>query len=292
MDRGFTIVQAMLIVVGVALFGAGIWFVAGVGQVRDVGTQSNGSENRAQEAAEEEASSGLNQNAASDDDVTWDFNGKKWEADGTPPNCPEPLELKSPVDLGLATSILYPGQTRSGDYKPHGGFGFADGTNADVAVTTSLDAQLTRASRYIQEGETQYLFDFINSCGIAYRFDHLLTLTPKFQAIADSLPAAKVDDSRMTPVSPAVAILAGETVATAVGFPRSGSTQLDFGVYDLRQTNAASKDPAWAAQNADDREQAPYAVCWFDLLAAADQARVRSLPPEDSQNGSTSDYCK
>ena len=40
---------------------------------------------------------------------------------GTPPACPQQPMLATPVDLSLATSILYPGQVRGNAFKPHGG---------------------------------------------------------------------------------------------------------------------------------------------------------------------------
>jgi len=61
-------------------------------------------------------------------------------------------------------------------------------------------------------------------------------------------------------------------------------------VFDLRQRNAVSADPAWLA--AHNNETAPFGTCWFDLLSAADAARVRSLPPTDGVMGRTSDYCR
>lgn len=84
---------------------------------------------------------------------------------------------------------------------------------------------------------------------------------------------------------------AGDVLATAVGFrnpPRN--VFVDFGVYDLRQKNAASEDPAWAAAHPGD--QAQHGICWFDLLSATDEVTVRALPGADSKSGKTSDYCQ
>ncbi len=203
-------------------------------------------------------------------------------------------DLLSPVDVSKATSILYPGQTRGGDFKPHGGFRFDGLKNEDVTVTVPLAAKVTSGSRYIERGEVQYMFDFEGDCGINYRFDHLKTLSAKFQAIADKLPAAKVDDSRTTAVSPEVSVATGEVVATAVGFAvgdNGPNVSVDFGVYDKRQKNASSKDAAWVAAHSEDGDQAYYGVCWFDLLPAADAAIVKALPAGDSAAGKTSDYC-
>ena len=66
--------------------------------------------------------------------VTWQFDGSNWTSTGTPPPCPTPLTFTTPVDLFRVTSILYPGQARGGDYKPH--------------------ATITRASQYLGGGES------------------------------------------------------------------------------------------------------------------------------------------
>jgi hypothetical protein len=207
---------------------------------------------------------------------------------GQPPACPTPL-LKSPVELGLATSVLYPGQTR-GTYKPHGGFRFDGLANSAVSVRAPIDAQLVRGSRYLVEGEIQYSLDFIASCGIMIRLGHLLALPPDLAAAAEKLPPAVEGDSRTEQFNPAIRVVAGQQVATAVGLTKGANTFVDFGVYDLRARNTASQNPAWLQEHPG--ELAPFAVCWFDLLPADAAARVKSLPPADQAAGTTSDYCR
>ena len=96
--------------------------------------------------------------------VTWARTQDGWKVSGTPPACPNPL-VELPVDINQATSILYPGQSRGGDFKPHGGFRFDNQKNNSVTVTAPLDAELVYASRYIEMGELQYMFDFIAPAG-------------------------------------------------------------------------------------------------------------------------------
>jgi hypothetical protein len=224
--------------------------------------------------------------------VSWSFDGSAWRASGKAPTCSDPLALKTPVDLTKATAVLYPGQTRGGNYKPHGGFIFNGSNNADITVTAPMDAVISKASRYIEQGETQYLFVLTAPCGISYRFDHLLTLSDAFQKVADGLPAAAVDDSRTTAIDPPIAVKAGDTVATAVGFTKTKNVSVDFGVYDLRKTNGVTPNTTWASLFNQDKESAPYGVCWFDVLSAVDGATVRALPAGDQTNGKMSDYCK
>ncbi len=228
--------------------------------------------------------------AAPTEAVVWEWNGASWQAMGDAPECPEPVALALPADLTLATHALYPGQVRGGDFKPHGGLRFDGTANDRVTVTMPLDATLVRGSRYIEQGEVQYLFDFVHSCGLMIRLDHLHTLTPQFQAYADQLPEPQVDDSRTNPL-PNDLITAGTEIATAVGFVESANSAFDLGVYDLRAQNPAWQDPAFASAHADEMEQAAYAVCWFDLLEGEHAAHVRSLPPGDPTSGTDSAYC-
>lgn len=211
--------------------------------------------------------------------------------------CPSPFIFKMPIDLNRATSILYPGQIRGGDFKAHGGFRF-DGSKPDeISVYAPYDAQVIAGARYPVNGEIQYTFDFEHPCGIRYRLGHLLTLAPKFQKIAEKFPLPTTLDSRTTQVYPPIALNQGEIIATAVGLTKGGpqvhggyNTFLDWGVYDYRKKNDASKNPEWASTHTSDTYQ--HAVCWFDWISPEDKAKVIVLPSSDSQSGKQSDYCK
>ena len=208
-------------------------------------------------------------------------------AGATPlPSCPTPL-LQTPVDLSKVTSILYPGQERGGDYKAHGGFGFDNATDNLVTVTIPLSGKITSVVRYREIGEIQYLFEFEGDCGVSFRFDHLRKLTPKFEAVVNAFPIK--EDTRGDRVSPPVAVTVGEVIATEVGFLKNVS--VDFGVYDMRQKNEASKDPAWASAHSQYPADS-YGICWLNSLPQADSAAVKLLPSRDAKNGKTSDYCK
>src|SRR3989338_11154908 len=141
--------------------------------------------------------------------------------------CPEPFVFQMPIDLNKATSILYPGQLRGGDYKPHGGFRFDNSRPDEISVIAPFDAEVVAGARYPINGEIQYTFDFAHPCGIRYRFGHLLTLTPKFQAIAEKFPLPKGLDSRTTEVYPPVEVKQWEVIATAVGLTRGGPSALN-----------------------------------------------------------------
>jgi|SRR3989344_5203344 len=191
-------------------------------------------------------------------------------------SCPDPLTLSTPVDLALVTSILYPGQIRGGDFKRHGGFRFDSSKNDEIEVRAPIDSVLVAASRYLEEGEVQYLLDFETNCGIKFRFDHVLTLGPKLAQLAESLPEPKEHDSR-TINTDKVELAEGDVIATAVGFEKTENVFVDFGVYE--------DNSMFQAPNAN-------ALCWFDLLTAEDETKVKNFPPADGQSGKTSEYCK
>lgn len=264
----------------------------GAGCQKNEVPKDTGNNTSAQTEQQPGSGNGRSQNNSGGTTTTWqNYGNGQWVASGAVPPCPTPLFAQSPADVSQVTSILYPGQTRGGNYKPHGGFRFDTIHNNVVNVVAPLDAQVVRGSRYLVGGEVQYTFDFIAPCGYMYRLGHLRELTPTFQTIADSFPAAAEGDSRTTNVDPAVNVKRGDLVATKVGTTKDGNTFFDFGVYNLQEKNSASHNATWAANEAHDPELAQHAVCWFTLLPTADATRVQSLPAGDPTSGKTSDYC-
>lgn len=230
-------------------------------------------------------------------DVSWmfDYNTKAWQVSGTPPACPEPLNLPSPVDVNLASGILYPGQERGGDYKPHGGFGFGNRDTNEIEVRAIMDGYLLKASKYLEGGEEQILIFYINDCGIMVMHDHFLTLSPKLKTALAKVPLGKEGDSRTTFMEQKIAIKKGDTLATEVGsrnFNGRKNIGVDFGLYDLRKTNGVVYDSAFRAKHPNINEYGTYAVCWFDYLEQPDKDIVKSLQGADGKSGTSSDYCK
>lgn len=216
--------------------------------------------------------------------------------EGSLPPCPNPFVFPLPVDISQVTSILYPGQIRGGDFKPHGGFRFDNSLPSDIAVTAPIDAKVIAGARYpASTGDLQYTFDFEHPCGIRYRLGHLLTLSPKFQEIAEKFPLPKTLDSRTTQVYPPIEVQRGEIIATAVGMTRDGNSKdstntfLDWGVYDYRKKNEISQDPTWVANHP--HEIYHYGVCWFDWISPEDKGKILSFPSSDGEHGKESDYC-
>jgi hypothetical protein len=224
-------------------------------------------------------------------DITWAFDGTRWQPSGTPPQCEDPLFPVSPIDTSLVTSMLYPGQYRGGDYKAHGGFRF-DNVKSGITVRLPMDAQLTGMTNYIEQGDVQYLLTFTNACGIAVRFDHVYTLSSRLQTVAATLPPPQENNSRSLPLAHGPKFAAGEVVATAVGMPATKNITMDFGVYDLRKPNAISSNTEWAMLHADKREQTYYGVCWLGLLPVTDMNRVKNFMSNDQSLRTVSDYCQ
>lgn len=268
-QNGSHVLASVLVIVVVIVIGAVGWMVFGKSKDKSQNSSDN---------------SGF---------VEWSFDGSTWSPQGEAPECEQPLAIASPMDVSQATSVLYPGQVRGGDFKAHGGIGIDDADNNELTVKAIRGAHLYQGSRYIEQGAVQYMFDFMDSCGIMYRYDHLATLSPEFQAFADQLPEPQVDDSRTTKFNEQPFIKEGTVIATAVGYSQpTVNAFFDLGVYDLRQPNAASQTEIYKTDQGriQDKQQSFFAVCWFDLLPEPDRTTVKSLPPRGSEN--TSDYCQ
>lgn len=213
--------------------------------------------------------------------------------------------LSAPADLSRVTSVLYPGQVRGEapnpppnapppGFKPHGGFIFGNAQDNAVTVTAALDGYVTDASRYRVDGEVQYLFDIVNPCGILVRYGHLLTLTPTFQAVADTLPQPVEGDSRTTQIADgSVAVTKGEPIATRVGVTALlHNTFFDFGVFDLRTFNAANAVPGFYSLPDNQVSLGGHGVCWLtDWFPASDESTLNALPAGDETAGKSSYYC-
>ncbi len=240
-----------------------------------------------------------------DDKITWSSGGDgSWITlpyDSKPPACPDPLILDIPTpDLGKATSILYPGQNRTGGsfaglggtYKAHGGIRFQGHPDNNISVVMPFNGSVVSATKDLVDGELQYGFRIINPCGIMISFGHLHDLTPAFQAIADKLPSRPVGDSRATKIEPAIQFKTGDKIATAIGFVNSKNVGFDYGLYDLRTYNEAAKNPAYRAAHPGVGETAYHGLCWPDYLNDKDKTTAKALPATDEVAGKKSDYCK
>ena|SRR3989344_3129602 len=228
--------------------------------------------------------------------VSWEFNNdtKTWSAMGNPPACPDPFVFPSPVDLSLASGILYPGQVRGGDYKPHGGVRFDNRDTNDIKVQAIMDGYILKASKYLEAGEEQISFFYINDCGLMVMHDHFLTLSPRIAEALSKLPLGDEGDSRTTTIEPKVYVKKGEVLATEIGhkdFNGKKNIFVDFGLYDLTKTNGIEYDSDFRTKNPNVDEYGTHALCWFDYLSSEEESLVRSLPA-GGHEGKQSDYCK
>src|SRR5690348_2990501 len=109
-QKGFHHIALVLAIIVIGVIGFVGWKVAGNTKNKNT---DNGTAVTMTETGEEQATS---------EKLIWMQRDTGWTAMETPPACPDPLNLKAPTDLSKVTAILYPGQTRGGNYKPHGGF--------------------------------------------------------------------------------------------------------------------------------------------------------------------------
>lgn len=282
-QNGFHVVELVIVIVVIGILGFVGWRVMGNKQGQPRSANDNSSTTTQTEDSAIEQTQPL---------VLWERDSNnEWKTVGnaTPPACVEPIVLEPPVNLANVESILYPGQTRGGHYKAHGGFGMSGNNNA-AEVRAPMDGILMGGVRYYQDGELQYKFTFTNSCGISYMFDHLRALPENMQKIANTMPEAKVDDTRSNWKDGKTVFKKGDLIATEVGF--KNNVGFDFGVYDLRKQNEASKNTAFATARANEKSDTFYAVCWLDWFTPANNAIITSLPSRDQRMGKTSDYCK
>lgn len=202
--------------------------------------------------------------------------------------CPDQPVIELPVDQKRIEAVLYPGQVRGNNFKPHGGFRLYGSNEAVIKLTA--DAKIVQGARYIESGEVQYMFDFETECKIRMRFDHLNTLSPTLQAYAEKLPKAEPNNSKTTPLDNST-LKKGTVLATKVGFIKNNNSSFDFGVYDMNKLNNASQQTNWPNDFDHQNENAKHAVCWLDWLPSSQQSAIKALPGGDGQQGKASVYC-
>ncbi len=232
-----------------------------------------------------------NKNIQNNNFVTWRFNmnTNKWESSGTPPKCSSMI-FETPINLSKVSSILYPGQYRGGDYKPHGGFRYDNPKINNLKVTSPISGYVSDGNRRIvSDGSVEYDFDIINPCGIMMRLDHLTNLSPEFQKLADRLPKPVKGASRTTVLTPYVFVKEGIWIGTQI--KTDVNFGLDWGVYDLRKENKASENSNYRKEHQEYAGASFHALCWLNYLPPKEQALAKSLPSADEVQGKKSDYC-
>jgi hypothetical protein len=285
--RGFGAVELIIIVVVLGILGFVGWKFMTRSDSKDTQPSSNSQTQPVDNSPTQETN-------AEPQEFIWRQAAAGWEAQQKVPECPAQPMLKAPANLSKATAVLYPGQTRGGNYKPHGGFRFDTITDNKVIVTAPIDGFVVRGTRFIAEGEIQYSFDIMNNCGVMYRIGHFRELPDKMQKIADTFPEAGASSASQN-VNPPVFVKQGEVIATKVGILSTKNTFFDWGVFDYRQQNEVSKSQAYQAAHGEGngKDIAWYAVCWLkDWLPANDQKTLAGLPAGDPTSGKNSDYCK
>lgn len=274
--NGFSVIELVIIVIVVGIIGLLGWKAFELTKKKD---------------ASKPAESSQGQAAATS--FIWRQTEAGWEAQGNVPACPEQPLLKAPADLSKVTSVLYPGQTRGGNYKTHGGLRFDTTKDNTITVVAPFDGYIVKAARNFAQGttEVQYDFDIMSNCGIMTRIGHLRELPASMQKIVEQLPEPTAD-SRIETLREPVRVAQNEVLATKVGLTSEQNTFFDWGVYDYRQENEASKQASYKT-NHPQGDLAWHAVCWLQdgWLPVSDQATLSALPAGDPTSGKSSDYC-
>ena len=213
-----------------------------------------------------------------------------------PPACTLPIiPTGALLDFSKVVSIVQPGQSRGGSFKPHGGLRWSTyGTYiSDVKISVPFDGVVVQAWQYLVGGIYQFGVNIENPCGIMVRLGHLHIASAQFAQILSSLPPAAEGDSREYQINPPALVKMGDVIATSVGMPApappdSLGTYIDFGLLDLRQINPVlgSNYSTNAAV-----QYSKYSLCWYqgNYLSPSDQAIAANLP---FANGNPqSDYC-
>jgi hypothetical protein len=283
-EQGFTVIEIVIVVAVVAALGFVAWKAVGPKQAAPASDQSSTTSKQSGQKPEQSQSGEMG--------LIWQQRENGWQAMQTPPSCPAQPMMKLPADVTKATGVLYPGQTRGGNYKPHGGLRFDNSTDNAIKVLAPIDGYMVRGGSYIAEGEVQYTFDVMNNCGVMYRVGHLRELPAEWQKIADTWPAPSASSATQS-INPAVFVKQGTVLGTKVGLLATHNTFFDWGVYDYRQQNEASKAAAYQAARSDGKELVWHAVCWLkDWVPASDATKLAALPPGDPTSGKNSDYCR
>ncbi len=162
--------------------------------------------------------------------VIWLYRDGTWKPTKDPPPCPDPLVFQSPIDLNFATSILYPGQMRGGDFKPHGGMR-TDGARKPTEIKSPTEGYIWSVARFYDENGVHYMFDMQHPCGIRHRLGHLGSVPKKFEAIFNYTPENDFKDSRTIELKEPVFVEIGEIIATST----QEGTGFDWGVYASRR---------------------------------------------------------
>lgn len=223
--------------------------------------------------------------------VRWTVDaGGNWKpVDPNPPTCPVQPMMQAPSSMTYLSLVEYPGTDRHGRYQTTGRLHFNGVKSSDVTVVAPMDATFLRGKRYSVNGEMQYTLDFVNACGVLYRFGHLKQLTSALETIVNAFAETSEYDGKMSNAPDGITIMAGERIATSVGLSKASQTFYDFGVYDLRSPNAQAQDAGYVQRNG--KELAGHGVCWFDWIPGSESARVHNATKAQPTSARKSDWC-
>ena len=203
--------------------------------------------------------------------------------------CSTSPKLSLPVESSSISTLTYPGLERDGAYVTTSRLKLKSSTN-EVRILLPLKARLVGASRYLEQGETQYMLSFETSCKYKISYDHLSVVALEFLDDISKLPDQSANTKSLVKIA-GKEYDPGAVVATRAGYVITNNTFFDFGLYNSNSVNSISKDSVWAKNALHQSEDATHGVCWLDYLSTPDKANIEPTLQADPLS-KTGDYCK
>lgn len=203
--------------------------------------------------------------------------------------CSSTPRILLPVEYTSIFSLSYPGIERDGSYITTSRLKLKSSTN-EVKLYLPFKAQLVEGSRYLEQGETQYMLSFETVCKFRVTYDHLSVVALEFLDDISRLPVQSSTTKSLVKIS-GKEYDSGAVVATRAGFVVANNTFFDFGLYNDNSVNTISGDNAWSISPLHKSDNATHGICWVNYLSGADKANVETILQPDPIT-KTGDYCK
>ena len=227
----------------------------------------------------------------------------EWSPSSTPPKC-GPLEDMFnvfPLDIAVVDVFTPPGRPGGNGsyYISHGHLRSQNTPHNQIDVKFPaegfslyavnrrledyyIEEKETDTIKHIADDEEQVKLEFHHPCGIKIMIDHIAQINDRWSEIIKNVPVLLNDSGVTFMPDGQYFVESGEVLGYAIG--HSTNTNLDFGVYDLRNKNdlaemMARDWPQYAIT-------ASHAICWTDLFGAETQKLL------EGKAVSSSDFCK
>lgn len=217
--------------------------------------------------------------------ISWSYSGTSWKPEKTPSECEEFSEFRV-FDTNNLTSLTLPGYFQQEEYVTYSQISFD--TNK-VNVYLPIDAYLIQAGSYLDgAGDIQYRLTFLNPCGLVLQYDHLSYVSNELSNVMKQLPNPLFQSKALHDVNPML-VKSGSKIASKIGVYSQSDYYFNFGMYDLRDINALSKnDIEWFNKTYSTAIYSHYGVCWLeyysDIMASEINVKASSSIESDFCN--------